>query len=36
MLLWLVVVSAVASALHYFGMFWGQIDIRVDERRRKP
>jgi CDP-diacylglycerol---glycerol-3-phosphate 3-phosphatidyltransferase len=34
-LLWLVVLSAVASAIHYFGMFWGQINVRVDERRRK-
>lgn len=33
-LLWLVVLSAVASAIHYFGMFWGQINIRVVERRR--
>src|SRR5271169_2278291 len=34
-LLWLVVLSAVASAIHYFGMFWGQINVRVDERRRR-
>jgi len=33
-LLWLVVLSAVASAIHYFGMFWGQINIRVQARRR--
>ena len=33
-LLWLVVVSAVISALHYFQMFWSQIDIRVQQRRR--
>jgi CDP-diacylglycerol---glycerol-3-phosphate 3-phosphatidyltransferase len=33
-LLWLVVLSAVASAIHYFGMFWGQINVRVDARRR--
>ena len=33
-LLWLVVLSAVASAIHYFGMFWGQINIRVEARRR--
>jgi CDP-diacylglycerol--glycerol-3-phosphate 3-phosphatidyltransferase len=32
-LLWLVVLSAVASAIHYFGMFWGQINVRVEERR---
>jgi CDP-diacylglycerol---glycerol-3-phosphate 3-phosphatidyltransferase len=33
-LLWLVVLSAVASAIHYFGMFWGQINIRVQARRQ--
>ena len=33
-LLWLVVLSAVASAIHYFGMFWGQINSRVQQRRR--
>jgi CDP-diacylglycerol--glycerol-3-phosphate 3-phosphatidyltransferase len=33
-LLWLVVVSAVISAGHYFQMFWSQIDIRVQQRRR--
>lgn len=33
-LLWLVVVSAVISALHYFQMFWSQIDMRVQQRRR--
>jgi CDP-diacylglycerol--glycerol-3-phosphate 3-phosphatidyltransferase len=33
-LLWLVVLSAVASAIHYFMTFWGQIRFRVDERRR--
>jgi CDP-diacylglycerol--glycerol-3-phosphate 3-phosphatidyltransferase len=33
-LLWLVVVLAVASAIHYFLMFWGQISFRVEERRR--
>ena len=33
-LLWLVVVSAVVSAVHYFQMFWSQIDIRVQQRRR--
>jgi CDP-diacylglycerol---glycerol-3-phosphate 3-phosphatidyltransferase len=32
-LLWLVVLSAVASAIHYFGMFWGQINSRVQQRR---
>ena len=30
-LLWLVVLSAVASAIHYFGMFWGQtFNVRVE------
>lgn len=33
-LLWLVVLSAVASAVHYFLMFWNQVDIRVKQRRR--
>jgi len=33
-LLWLVVLSAVASAVHYFQMFWGQINSRVQQRRR--
>jgi hypothetical protein len=33
-LLWLVVVSAVLSAMHYFQMFWSQINLRVQERRR--
>ncbi len=32
-LLWLVVLSAVASAIHYFGMFWGQINSRVQARQ---
>ena len=32
-LLWLVVLSAVASAIHYFSMFWGQINSRVQQRR---
>ncbi|MGD0955227.1 MAG: CDP-diacylglycerol--glycerol-3-phosphate 3-phosphatidyltransferase [Candidatus Acidiferrales bacterium] len=32
-LLWLVVLSAVASAIHYFQMFWGQINFRVQQRR---
>lgn len=34
-LLWLVVITALASAFHYFVAFWGQIRFRVDERRRK-
>jgi len=33
-LMWLVVVSAVISAVHYFQMFWGQINFRVQQRRR--
>jgi CDP-diacylglycerol--glycerol-3-phosphate 3-phosphatidyltransferase len=33
-LLWLVVVSAVLSAIHYFQMFWSQINVRVQQRRR--
>jgi len=33
-LLWLVVLSAVASAAHYFQMFWSQINFRVQQRRR--
>ena len=34
-LLWLVVLSAVASAVHYFLMFWNQVDDRVKLRRRR-
>jgi CDP-diacylglycerol---glycerol-3-phosphate 3-phosphatidyltransferase len=33
-LLWLVVLSAVGSAIHYFQMFWSQIDNRVQLRTR--
>jgi CDP-diacylglycerol--glycerol-3-phosphate 3-phosphatidyltransferase len=33
-LMWLVVFSAVVSAVHYFQMFWGQINFRVQQRRR--
>jgi len=33
-LLWLVVISAVASAGHYFQMFWAQINFRVQQRQR--
>jgi CDP-diacylglycerol--glycerol-3-phosphate 3-phosphatidyltransferase len=33
-LLWLVVISAVLSAIHYFQMFWSQINSRVQQRRR--
>ena len=32
-LLWLVVVSAVLSAIHYFQMFWSQINTRVQARQ---
>jgi hypothetical protein len=32
-LLWLVVLSAVLSAIHYFQMFWSQINSRVQQRR---
>jgi CDP-diacylglycerol--glycerol-3-phosphate 3-phosphatidyltransferase len=34
-LLWLVVISAVLSAMHYFQMFWSQINFRVQERQRR-
>ncbi len=33
-LLWLVVLSAIASCIHYFLMFWKQVDSRVVQRRR--
>ena len=33
-LLWLVVVSAIASAVQYFKRFWGQLDDRVKQRRK--
>jgi CDP-diacylglycerol--glycerol-3-phosphate 3-phosphatidyltransferase len=32
-LLWLVVFSAVISAVHYFKMFWSQVDDRMTRRR---
>ncbi len=32
-LLWLVVLSAVASAVQYFLKFWRQVDVRVKQRR---
>jgi len=35
-LVWLVVVSAVMSAAHYFHMFWSQINSRVQRRRQNP
>ena len=31
-LMWLVVVSAVISAIHYFQMFWSQVNSRVQKR----
>lgn len=34
LLLWLVVISATVSAVHYFQMFWSQINTRVQARRR--
>ena len=34
-LMWLVVVSAIASAVHYFLKFWSQVDDRVKQRRRR-
>ncbi|MBI3405855.1 MAG: CDP-diacylglycerol--glycerol-3-phosphate 3-phosphatidyltransferase [Acidobacteria bacterium] len=33
-LLWLVVVSAIASAVEYFMMFWSKVDDRVKQRRQ--
>ena len=33
-LLWLVVLSAIASAVHYFLVFWNQVDDRMKKRRR--
>jgi CDP-diacylglycerol--glycerol-3-phosphate 3-phosphatidyltransferase len=33
-LLWLVVLSAVGSAVHYFLVFWNQVDDRLKKRRR--
>jgi CDP-diacylglycerol---glycerol-3-phosphate 3-phosphatidyltransferase len=33
-LVWLVVLSAVASAAQYFLKFWGQVNGRVEQRRR--
>jgi len=32
-LLWMVVASAAISAIHYFQMFWSQINDRVQQRR---
>ena len=33
-LVWLVVLSAVASAVQYFLRFWSQVDDRVKQRRQ--
>ncbi len=33
-MLWLVVISAVASAAHYFMVFWHQVDGRMKQRQR--
>jgi CDP-diacylglycerol---glycerol-3-phosphate 3-phosphatidyltransferase len=35
-LMWLVVLSAIASAVHYFQMFWSQVNFRVQQRRTRP
>lgn len=34
-LMWLVVLSAVLSAIHYFQMFWSQVNSRVQQRQRR-
>jgi CDP-diacylglycerol--glycerol-3-phosphate 3-phosphatidyltransferase len=34
-LMWLVVVSAVTSAIHYFQMFWSQVNSRMQQRRER-
>lgn len=34
LLVWLVVVSAIGSAVQYFMKFWSQVDDRVKQRRR--
>ena len=34
LLLWLVVISAVVSAAHYFMVFWSQVDDRIKQRQR--
>ena len=33
--MWLVVVSAVVSAIHYFKMFWSQVNFRVQQRQHR-
>lgn len=34
-LMWLVVLSAIASAAHYFQMFWSQINSQVQQRQSR-
>ena len=34
-LMWLVVISAVTSAIHYFQMFWSQVNFRVQQRQHR-
>lgn len=34
-LMWLVVLSAIASAVHYFQMFWSQVNSRVQQHARR-
>jgi Sec-independent protein translocase protein TatA len=34
LLLWMVVVSAIGSAVQYFKKFWSQLDDRVKQRRK--
>lgn len=34
LLLWLVVISAVISAAHYFMVFWRQVDDRIKQRQK--
>jgi CDP-diacylglycerol--glycerol-3-phosphate 3-phosphatidyltransferase len=33
-LMWLMVLSAILSAIHYFQMFWSQVDYRMQQRHR--
>jgi len=33
-LMWLMVLSAVLSAIHYFQMFWGQVNFRMQQRHQ--
>jgi hypothetical protein len=34
-LMWLVVLSAVISAIHYFQMFWSQVNSLVQQRQQR-